>query len=54
MSFGTKLQEMNIKMFKIISTKEINYLKDFDRRIHINKYGKFNYYKIYDLNHSKI
>jgi len=45
---------MKNKMFDIISTKEITYLKDFDRRIHINKYGKFNYYKIYNFNHSKI
>src|ERR1700704_1512004 len=49
MSFEENIQEMNIKMFKIISTKEINYLKDLDKRIHINKYGKFNHYKIYNF-----
>ena len=44
---------MKIKMFNFISTKEITYLKDLDKRIKINKYGKFNYYKIYEFNHSK-
>jgi hypothetical protein len=41
-------------MFDIISTKEVTYLKDLDKRININKYGKFYYYKIYDLNNSQI
>jgi len=44
---------MKIKMFNFISTKEITYLKDLDKRIKINKHGKFNYYKIYEFNHSK-
>jgi len=54
MTFKQKLQEMNIKMFNIISTKEITYLKELDKRIQIDKKGKFNYYKIFDFNHSKI
>ena len=45
---------MKIKMFEIISTKEITYLKDLDNRIRINKYGKFNYYKLNELSNSKI
>ena len=53
MSFEQKLQEMKIKMFEIISTKEITYLKDLDNRIYIDKFGKFNYYKIYNFNHKK-
>ena len=54
MSFEEKIKQMKTKMFEIISTEEITYLKDIDKRIKINKYGKFNYYKIYDFNHSKI
>ncbi len=29
-------------------------LKDLDKRININKYGKFYYYKIYEFNNSNI
>lgn len=54
MDFQQKVQEMNNKMFDLISTKEITYLKDLDKRININKYGKFYYYKFYELNNSKI
>jgi hypothetical protein len=45
---------MNIKMFEIISTKEITNLKFLDYRINIIKNGKFNYYKFYEFNNSKI
>jgi len=54
MSFEEKIKQMKTKMFEIISTEEITYLKDIDKRIKINKYGKFNYYKIYEFNHKKI
>ena len=54
MNFNEKVKEMNKIMFNIISTKEITYLKDLDKRININKYGKFNYYKIYEFNNSNI
>lgn len=54
MTFNEKVKQMIIKMFEIISTKEITYLKGLDRRISIDKYGKFNYWKIYAANNSKI
>lgn len=54
MTFQEKVKEMQTKMFEIISTKEITYLKDLDKRIKINKYGKFNYWKIYESRNSKI
>jgi len=54
MNFNEKVKEINKIMFNIISTKDITYLKDLDKRIKLNKYGKFNYWKIYELNNSKI
>jgi hypothetical protein len=54
MTINQKVQEMIKKMFEIISTKEITYLKDLDKRININKYGKYYHYKIYEFNNSKI
>lgn len=54
MTINQKVQEMIKKMFEIISTKEITYLKDLDKRININKYGKYYYYKIYEFNNSNI
>ena len=54
MNFNEKVKEMNKIMFNIISTKDITYLKDLDKRINFNKYGKFNYWKLYELNNSKI
>ncbi len=54
MKFEENIQQMNNKMFEIISTKEITYLKDLDKRININKYGKFNYYKLNEISNSKI
>jgi hypothetical protein len=50
MNFKSKLQEINNKLLDIISTKEISYLKDLDKRIKFNKYGKFHYHKIYEYN----
>lgn len=37
-------------MFDLISTKEITYLKDLYKRIVINKHGKFEYHKFFELN----
>jgi hypothetical protein len=54
MNFNEKIKEINKIMFNIISTKEITYLKDLDKRININKYGKYYHYKIYEFNNSKI
>jgi hypothetical protein len=54
MNFNEKIKEMNKIMFNIISTKEITYIKDLDKRININKYGKFYYYKIFDFSNSSI
>ncbi len=54
MNFNAKVKEMNKIMFEIISNKEITMLKDLDKRININKYGKFYYYKIYEFNNSNI
>jgi hypothetical protein len=55
MTFNEKVQEMKTKIFNLISTEEITFLNELDRRITINKYGKFNYYKIYELrNQSRI
>jgi hypothetical protein len=37
-------------MFESISTNEITLLHNLDKGININKHGKFNYYKFFDLN----
>lgn len=52
MTFQEKVKQMNI--FDLISTKEITYLKDIDRRIKINKSGKFQYSKFNDVDTNKI
>jgi len=54
MTFQEKVKEIQTKMFDIISTKEITYLKDLDKRIKLNKYGKFHYWRIYEITNSKI
>jgi hypothetical protein len=54
MNFNEKVKQMNKLMFDIISKKEITYLKDLDKRININKYGKFYYYKMNEFNNSKV
>lgn len=41
-----KIEQLKDNIFKLISTKEISFLKDLDRRITINKNGRF----IYDSN----
>ena len=53
MSLQDKIKEMQTKMFEIISTKEITYLKDLDKRIKLNLYGRFNYWRIYEIRNSK-
>jgi len=54
MTFNEKVKEIQTKMFDIISTKEITYLKDLDKIIKLNKYGRFNYWRIYEITNSKI
>jgi len=54
MTFQEKVKEIQTKMFDIISTKEITYLKDLDKIIKLNKYGRFNYWRIYEITNSKI
>lgn len=54
MTFQEKVKEIQTKMFDIISIKEITYLKDLDKRIKLNLYGRFNYWRIYEINNSKI
>jgi hypothetical protein len=55
MTFNEKVNQMKNKIFKLISTNEITYLKDLDTRIKLNKYGKFSYFKIYEIrNQSRI
>lgn len=54
MTFQDKVKQMQTKMFEIISTKEITHLKDLDKRIKLNLYGKFYYWRIYEIKNSKI
>jgi hypothetical protein len=54
MTFNEKVQEMKNKIFNLISIEEITFLKDLDRRITINKFGKFNYYKINELRNQNL
>ena len=54
MTFQEKVKEIQTKMFDIISTKEITYLKDLDKIIKLNKYGRCNYLRIYEITNSKI
>lgn len=54
MTFIEKVKEMQTKMFEIISTKEITYLKDLDKRIKINKFGRYNYWRIYEIRNYKV
>ena len=54
MTFIEKVKEIQTKMFEIISTKEITYLKDLDKRIKLNLYGRFNYWRIYDIRNYKV
>lgn len=43
------------KLKELISSKSITFLKDLDNRIIINKFGKYEYHKIYEIrNQSKI
>jgi hypothetical protein len=35
------------KLFELISTKEITYLKDVKKTIDVNCYGEFKYYKVF-------
>lgn len=44
MDFKQKLENLVDQMFNLISTTEITFLTNLDRRIEINKNGKFNYH----------
>jgi hypothetical protein len=44
MTFQDKLKELKQEIFNLISTKEITFLYKLDKRIDVNRLGKFNYY----------
>lgn len=44
MTFQEKLDLLKTKMFDLISTKDITFLWNLDKRIEVNKFGKFNYH----------
>jgi alanyl-tRNA synthetase len=54
MNFQEKIQQMKNKLFDLISTKEITYLKELNKNIKINKEGKFYYSKIIEINNSNL
>lgn len=54
MSFEQKLELLKTKMFEIISTKQITFLKELDNRITINKFGKFYFHKFLEITSSNI
>jgi hypothetical protein len=55
MTFNEKVKLMMNKLFDLISTIKITFLKDLDNRIIINKLSKYEYHKIYEIrNQSKI
>ena len=43
MNLKEKLELIKTKMFDLISVSEITFLKEMDKRIYINKFGKFFY-----------
>jgi hypothetical protein len=51
MNFQEKIESLKNNIFKLISTKELTFLKDLDKRILINKKGKF-YYKSNNYNYN--
>lgn len=53
MTFKEKIELMKTKMFDLISTKEITFLNELDKRIKINKFGKF-YYKNLEFGYTEI
>ena len=54
MSLKDKIKELNINLLDIISTKEISYVKNTDKRINLKICGKFYYWRIYEIRNSKI
>jgi hypothetical protein len=44
MTFNERLESFKQDMYKYISTKKISLLKDLDKRISINKSGKYSYF----------
>lgn len=52
MTFQDKIKELKQEIFNLISTKEISYLYNLDKRIDVNRLGKFNYYNFSSELHS--
>lgn len=44
---NSEILKNNPKIFDLISTKEITYLRDVNKTINVNKYGEFKYFKIF-------
>lgn len=47
MTFNEKLQQFKKEMFDLISTKEISFLWNIDKRIELNKTGIFSYHSFF-------
>lgn len=54
MSFQEKLIELKQQIFNLISTKEMTFLYNLDKRIEVNKLGKFNYHILTELHTGEI
>lgn len=48
---NNRILKMNPDLLKMISSKQITFLSDVNKTIHINKHGKYLYYKLYRLNY---
>lgn len=44
MTFQEKIKQLKLKMFDAISSRDVSYLWNLDKRIHVNKFGKFSYH----------
>lgn len=49
MTFQEKIQQLKQKMFDAISTKDISFLWNLDKRIDVNKFGKFSYHNFIEF-----
>lgn len=54
MTFNDKLQQFKNKMFDLITIENISFLYKLDKRIDLNKSGKFNYHTFSELHISEI
>lgn len=54
MNFQEKLIEFKQQMFELITTKDISYLWNLDKRIRVNAEGKYNYHTLIELHNSDI